>query len=204
MKQTRLFALLLAGGLLLNSCGSKTEETENAENSSSTTSENATQNNVSTANVEAAPRTAGAAVSADVLKSFIPNPSGYTADGDIQTTQAKMGELEYSVANQSWTNGNKHLKVTIADYNGVQALTAAYSMLMNMSVETNGEVTKGEKFGGHPGWVQYHKDNSQAQIGVAVNDRLWLIAEGDNGATIDEVRALVNSIDLNKLASASK
>jgi hypothetical protein len=201
MKQNRWFAFVLAGGLLLNSCGSK-EEAANEETSTEQTAASTSDNNVSTANVEAAAKTTGPVIAASALKSYMPTISGYTADGETQTVQTKMGEMEYSVATQDYRNGDKTIQITIADYNGIQQLTAAYSMFMNMSVETNDEVTKGEKFGGHNGWVNYKKDNSDAQIGIAVNDRLWVMVDGNNGTSIDELRAAVNSMDLSKLASA--
>lgn len=201
MKQNRWFAFVLAGGMLLASCGGKNEAT-NDETGTEQTAEGSTENNVSTANVEKAAAASGPVIAASTLKGFMPSISGYTADGETETMQTKMGELEYSVASQDYKNGDKSIKLTIADYNGIQQLTAAYSMFMNMSVETNTEVTKGEKFNGHNGWVNYKKDNSDAQIGVAVNDRLWIMAEGNNGTTIDELRAAINSMDLNAIGNA--
>jgi hypothetical protein len=199
MKQNRWFAFVLAGGMLLASCGGKDEATNEE---TATEQSSSTENNVSTANVETAAKATGPVIAAATLKGFMPSISGYTADGEIETVQTKMGEMEYSVATQDFRNGDKSIQITIADYNGIQQLTAAYSMFMNMSVETNDEVTKGEKFNGHPGWVNYKKDNSDAQIGIAVNDRLWVMVDGNNGTTIDELRAAVNSMDLSKLASA--
>jgi hypothetical protein len=201
MIQNRWFAFVLVGGMLLAGCGGKDEATTE-ETASEETAASSTESDISTANVESATKTTGPVIAASTLKGFMPSVSGYTAEGEPETVQTKMGEMEYSVATQQYRNGDKSIKITIADYNGVAGLTQAYSMMMNMSVETNNEVSKGEKFNGHNGWISYKKDNSDAQIGVAVSDRIWLIAEGDNGTTIDELRSVVNSMDLSKLASA--
>ncbi len=201
MRQNRWFAFVLVGGMLLASCGGKDEATTE-ETATEQTAASSMENNVSAANVESATKTTGPVIAASTLKGYMPSVSGYTAEGEAETVQTKMGEMEYSVATQSYRNGDKSIKLVIADYNGVAGLTQAYSMMMNMSVETNTEVSKGEKFNGHSGWISYKKDNSDAQIGVAVSDRIWLIAEGDNGTTIDELRSVVNSMDLSKLANA--
>jgi hypothetical protein len=201
MTQNRWFAFLLAGGLMLGSCGSK-EEAKNEETATEQTAASTTENNVSTANVETAKTATGPAVAATTLKGFMPSISGFSTEGEAETVQMKMGEVDYSVATQNYKNGDKSIKIVIADYNGAASLTAAYSMMMTMSVETNKEVSKGEKFKGHNGWVTYKKDNSEAQIGVALNDRIWLIAEGDNGTTIDELRSAINSMDLDAIGNA--
>lgn len=203
MKQTTWFALVLAGGMLLSSCG-KSDENANTENtgteqSNSTTSNNSS--NVSTANTETAAAPREKAVSAQTLKDFMPSIGGFKTEGEVKTTQLNMSGQEYAFATQRFINGEKMIEITIADYNQVQGLTAAYSMMMSMSVETNDEVTKGEKFGNFPGWVTYQKDNSSAQAGVSVNDHMWVIIQADNGVTIDQVRSAMNSIDLSKLAS---
>lgn len=186
---------------MLASCGSK-NEAKTEETATEQTAANSTENNVSTASVESAKTATGPAVSASTLKGFMPSISGFTTDGDAETVNMKLGEVDYAVATQNYKNGEKSIKIVIADYNNAASLTAAYSMMMNMSVETNTEVSKGEKFKGHNGWISYKKDNSDSQIGVAVNDRIWLIAEGDNGTTIDELRAAVNSMDLNAIGNA--
>jgi major membrane immunogen (membrane-anchored lipoprotein) len=202
MKQNQWFAFVLAGSMLVGSCGKHDEEIKEATESTQQNAVSSSDNNVSTANVETANAATATAVSASTLKSFLPTTlSGYKADGDGESMQATMSGFQYSVATQDYKNGEKSIKLVLADYNGVGSLTAGYSMLMGMSIETDKEVTKGEKFGGHQGWVNYHKDNSQAQIGIAVNDRIWLIVEGENGATIDELRSVVNAIDLAKLGN---
>ena len=203
MKQNKWIALVFIGGMLLASCGKSDEANSETSETTEQTASSSTENTVSTANVESGKTGSGVAIAASTLKTFLPAQLGsFTADGDPETMQTKMGEWEYSVANQDYKDGDKRIQLVIADYNGVASLTAGYASLMGMSMETESEVTKGEKFNGHNGWVNYKKDNSDAQIGVAVNDRIWLLADGHNGTTIDELRAAVNSMDLSKLGSA--
>ena len=189
--------------MLLASCGKSDEASEENSGSTEQTATSSTDENVSTANVESAKKPAGPVIASSTLKGFLPASVGsYTLEGDPETMQAKMGDFEYSFAKQEYIDGEKRIRITVADYNMVESLTAAYTMMMNMSMESDKEVTKGEKFQGKAGVVTYQKDNSRAQIAVAASDRVWLILEGENGAGIDDLRAAANSMDLNAIAGA--
>ena len=188
--------------MLLASCGKSDEASEENSGSTEQTATSSTDENVSTANVDEA-KPAGPVIASSTLKGFLPASVGsYKVEGDPETMQAKMGDFEYSFAKQEYIDGKKRIRITVADYNMVESLTAAYTMMMNMSMESDKEVTKGEKFQGKAGVVTYQKDNSRAQIAVAASDRVWLILEGENGAGIDDLRAAANSMDLNAIAGA--
>lgn len=72
-------------------------------------------------------------------------------------------------------------------------------MWRNMSIETDKEITKGETINGFPGWVHWNKESNDGNIGIIVNDRIFVIIEGRNTG-LDEVRAVANSLDLSGVA----
>jgi hypothetical protein len=111
-----------------------------------------------------------------------------------------MNGIEYSMASREFDNGTKHLKVTIADYNYLENLTAAYAMLTNFSSEDENELQHGEKFGSYPGWVTWHKKANDGEIGVIIADRVYLIVEGSGGISLDDLRGIVNQMNLDGIA----
>jgi hypothetical protein len=198
--QTRYIALALSGILLLASCGGKDEvKTESIAQETRSTSND--QSPASNANVEQSTSTTTTALAPAALKGFMPSIPGFKPEGGPDTLQARASGTDYSVVTQKYLKGDKKIKIVIADYNGVPSLTAGYNILMNTATENETEVTKGETFSGRPGWVSYHKDHSRSQIGIAVNDRIWLIAEGENGVTIDALRSVIKSMDLGAIGS---
>lgn len=204
MKYNKWFALLVAAGVFagtLQSCGKSEDQAEGTENQTEQAL-NEEQTDVSTASSDAPKTPHEHSISVATLKSFIPTVSGYTASGEPKTVQMKMQGYEYSVVEQEYENGEKSIQLTIADYNHITGLNAAWAMYSNLSVETNEEVTRSEKIDGYNGWVHYRKDNSQAQMGIAANDHVWVVAEGRGGATIDEVRSVIKSINIAALAKA--
>ena len=136
------------------------------------------------------------------LAGFLPSPSGYTGH-EPSTSSANFNGIEWSVAERQFDNGDKHIKVTLADYNYAAGLTAAYSMMANFSSEDENSLQHGEKFGSYPGWVQWQKKSNNGTVGVIVNDRIYLIIEGNGGPTLDDLRAVVNSMNLDAIAKAT-
>jgi hypothetical protein len=192
--------LTLCGLMFTASCGDKAEvKTESPATETQTTSNG--QSVTSSASVETNNSTTATALAPAALKGFMPSIPGFKLDGGPDTLQARASGTDYSVVTQKYVKGDKQIKIVIADYNGVPSLTAGYNILMSTTSETETEVTKGDTLSGRPGWVSYRKDNSRSQIGIAVNDRIWLIAEGENGVTIDALRAVVKSIDLSAIGS---
>ncbi len=150
----------------------------------------------------AAHKSATHAIASSTLAGFLPSLSGYTAH-EPSTSSANFNGVEWSSAEREFDNGDKTVKVTLADYNYVQGLTAAYSMLMNYSMEDENEIQKGEKFGGYPGWITWHKKSNDGQIGVIIGDRIYLIVEGSGGISLDDLRGIVGQMNLDGVAKAA-
>jgi hypothetical protein len=204
-------AFLFAMFAFVAGCGKKSD-TANDQNNQNGNSQNANNNTNNAANAinqalggaggNAAHKSATHSVPSETLAGFLPSPSGYTGH-EPSKSSANFNGIEWSVAERQFDNGDKHIKVTLADYNYAQGLTAAYSMLANFSSEDENSLQHGEKFGSYPGWVQWQKKSNNGTVGVIINDRIYLIVEGNGGPTLDDLRAVVNSMNLDAIGKAA-
>ena len=196
----RSIAVMSTASILTIGCGKKNDTDQAAQNANNAA--NAVSQAMGTAQGTAAHKSSAHSIPSTTLSGLLPNPSGYTAH-DPSTSSANFNGIEWSIASREFDNGTKHLKVTLADYNYAEGLTAAYSMLANFSTEDENELQHGEKFGSNPGWVTWHKKSNEGEIGVIVGDRVYLIVEGSGGVTLDDLRAVVGQVNLDNVAKAA-
>ncbi len=210
MKRTFIHSTLLiaAFACATTGCGKKsdTADTQNNQNANNQNGANNAANALSqamgAATGNAAHQSAAHAVPSATLAGFLPSPSGFTGH-EPSTSSANFNGIEWSVAERQFDNDQKHIKVTLADYNYAAGLTAAYSMLANFSSEDENQLQHGEKFGSYPGWVQWQKKSNNGTVGVIVNDRIYLIIEGSGGVTLDDLRGVANSMNLDAIGKAA-
>jgi len=205
MKSYRIGSVLVVAALvfILSSCGKKEDDAQKAAEQASKSMQQMAQNMAGGAN-GAANKTPGVAVPAKTLAGFLPSVSGYTAKGEAETMEMEMAGAKYSSATQSYENGDKRIKVSILDYNYIAGLSAAYGMMMNMSMETNEESMHSEKFSGNPGWVNWKKKSNEGTVGVVVADRIYVIIEAEHGVTLDELKSVAGGVNYSGIASAAK
>ncbi len=204
MKSYQIRSLILAGCFVIgiSGCSKKQDDSQKTTDQTSTSTQQTTQN-MPSGNASAG-KTPGIAIPAKTLAGFLPSVSGYTAKGEPETMEMEMQGAKYSHANQSYENGDKKITVSIFDYNYIAGLSMAYSAMMNMSLETNEESMHSEKFGGNPGWIDWKKNSNTGTVGVVVSDRVFVVIESSNGATLDDLKSVANAINYSAIASASK
>ncbi|HZK76085.1 MAG TPA: hypothetical protein VFD13_04180 [Candidatus Kapabacteria bacterium] len=201
------FSLLSAAlaFVFFTGCSKKTD-TANQDTSQSANNPNNAASTVTQAlgmaNAGATHKSATHSVPSATLVGFLPNLSGYTAH-EPSMSSANFNGIEWSTAERQFDNGEKHVKVTLADYNYAAGLTAAYSMMANYSMEDENQLQHGEKFGSYPGWVTWHKKSNNGEIGLIVGDRIYLMIEGSGGVSLDDLRAIVNQVNLDGVAKAA-
>ncbi len=195
-----IFAVAIAAIIFISGCSKKEDDAQKAAEQMSKSMQQMAQN----AAGGGANKTPGVAVPAKTLAGFLPSVSGYTAKGEPETMEMEMAGSKYSHANQTYQNGEKQIKVSILDYNNIAGLSGKYSALLTMNLETNDQSLHSEKFNGNPGWIDWKKNSNQGTIGVVVNDRIFVITEAENGATLDEAKSVANSINYSGIASAAK
>ena len=205
MKSYRIGSLMLVATLVvfLSGCGKKEDDAQKAAEQASKSMQQMAQN-MAGGTAGAANKTPGVAIPAKTLAGFLPSVSGYTPKGEPETMEMEMAGAKYSHATQDYENGDKRIKVSILDYNYIAGLSAAYTMAMNMSMETNEESMHSEKFNGNPGWVNWHKKNNEGTVGVVVNDRIFVVIESHNGVSLDELKSVAGNINYSGIASAAK
>lgn len=196
------FSLLSAAlcFVFFTGCSKKSDTAANSDSSNNVA--NAMTQAMGAANAGATHKSATHSVPSATLASFLPNLGGYTAH-EPSTSSANFNGVEWSTAERQFDNGEKHVKITLADYNYAAGLTAAYTMLMNYSMEDENQIQHGEKFGSYPGWVTWHKKSNDGEIGVIVGDRIYLMIEGSGGVSLDDLRAIVNQVNLDGVAKAA-
>ena len=201
MKSYQIRSLVIAGCFVIavSGCSKKEDDAQKAAEQMSKSMQQMAQGTAGAAN-----KTPGVAVPAKMLAGFLPSISGYTAKGDPETMEMEMQGAKYSHANQSYENGDKRITVAIMDYNYIAGLSMAYTMAMNMSMETNEESMHSEKFNGNPGWIDWKKKSNTGTVGVVVNDRIFVVIEANNGASLDELKSVANNINYSGIASAAK
>jgi hypothetical protein len=207
MKIRILSVLLLTGSIVASGCSKKESDAEKAaEAMSKAVDQMAAQaGNGAAAATGGANKTPGVAIPSKTLSGFLPKFSGYEPDGEPEVMDMDMNGVKYSHATAKYHGGDgKEINVSIFDYNYIAGLTTAYMSMMNMNMETNEESWHSEKIGGFPAWIDWKKKSNEGTVGIVVNDRIFCIVEGHDGATLDELKSAASGINLSGIASVAK
>lgn len=202
MKRTLFVIPVLAAGLLATGCSKKTDDAAKMAEAAAAAAQNAAA--MQTPAATASAQKPGIAVPAKTLAGFLSAPGGYTLEGQPETMEMAVEGQKYSTAQGKYKSGDKEITVSIFDYNNISGLSMAYTTMMNMSVETNEESLHSDKIAGFPAWVDWKKNNNSGTIGVVVNDRIFVVIEASSGATLDDLKAAANAVNLSGIASAAK
>jgi hypothetical protein len=195
---------LIAAGMLTAGCSKKEDDAQKAAEVAAKAAQQMAEGAAKTASGGTANKTPGVAIPAKTLAGFLGTPSGFKMDGEPETMEMDFQGQKYSHAQGKFMNGDKRITISIFDYNFIAGLTAAYSAMMSMNMETNDESLHSEKIGGFPAWIDWKKKNSEGTIGVVVNDRIFVVTEGQEGVSLDELKAASNSVNYSGIASAAK
>ncbi len=199
----KLCSTLALCGIVLIGCSKKEDEAQKAADAVSKATEQMAQQ-TQNATTTAANKTPGVAIAAKTLAGFLPSVSGFTLDGEPETMDMEMNGAKYTHAVGKYKNGDKRITVSIFDYNYIAGLTAAYTSLLNMNMETNDESWHTDKINGFPSWINWKKKSNEGSVGTVVNDRIFVIVEGRDGVTQDELKAAASAVNYSGIASASK
>jgi hypothetical protein len=194
--------LSLIAGFALIGCSKKEEEAQKAAEQMQKAMEQMGQTPQGQAG--AAAKAPGVAIPAKKLITFLPDISGFTRDKEPEYMDMEMQGTKYSHASQRYIAGDKDIKISIFDYNYITGLAGMYSALLTMNMETNEELMRSEKFGGYPGWFDWHKNNNEGSVGVVVSDRVFVVIEGGKGVTDAELHSAANAVNYSGIAGEVK
>lgn len=155
-------------------------------------------------NGEAGDTKAAAAISTDILQSYLPASfSGYSR-GDVEANSGGVAGFSGTNVEAKYAKGEAHVQLSITDLNaagGFAALAGAFG------VETSKQTADGyEKLGKVDGRMtteEWHKDAKSGKYGVLVADRFMVEADGE-GADMDDLKAAVSAVGPNKLEKLAK
>jgi hypothetical protein len=199
-----ILRIIFTGCLILSiaGCSKKEEQAQQAAEEMSKSMQKMAQNMGS--NGAAANHAPGVVIPSKTLAGFLPSVSGFTPKGEPETMEMDFQGAKYAHANQTYENGDKRITVSILDYNYIAGLSAAYSAMIGMSFETNEESLHSEQFSGNPGWISWKKESKTGTVGVFVNNRIFVIVEGHDDVSLDDLKSVANSINYSGIASAAK
>ena len=152
--------------------------------------------------VQNTPRTPTAnAVDFEQLVALIPEHAGWTRSTP-HGEQYNLGVL-VSRAEANYDKGESSIKLQITDTAFSQVGLAPYSMMLLPTYfeRSSDGYKKAASLGGSPGFETWDNINKDAEVAVVVVNRFVVTAKGRNVDSPDVVRALVQAVDLAKLAN---
>lgn len=146
----------------------------------------------------------GAPFASQDLKSWLPEKlAGLNRENFEVQSGAAMG-IAGSSAHATYAGGEQQIRLSITDIGGLGGLMG-FAAWANMTVdkESNGSVEKVYKQGKRTIREQYHKDGSQAEYTVVLENGLIVELDADH-SSIDKVKQAMSAIDLGKMESAQR
>jgi hypothetical protein len=133
------------------------------------------------------------------LETFLPDVSGYTKDGGPKGQQMNTPGLgSWSQSEQSYTNGDKSLKISITDYNASQAGFTMATALFNLNISAEddekrqGSVDLGMK--NVAAYETVYKQRPEASLVVVAGDRFYVNIESNGSNDIDALKTTAKNI----------
>jgi hypothetical protein len=148
-----------------------------------------------------APPPTATAVNFEELVALLPEATGWTR-GKPRGEQVSMG-VTMSQAKAEYEKGDASIDLQITDSSFNQLVLTPFTMFLKagFSERSNEGYTKSVPVAGNPGFEKWNGESRRAEVTVVVGNRFIVQGTGHNVENVDAVRALVQSVDLGKLAS---
>ncbi len=201
-------ALMVAA--LLVSCGGETKELAQSINTIKDIAGSTDQIETSTNALEKRRQERKAngdtlAIPADKLAEMLPNTiNGFTAQ-EAEKQSLEVPGMSYTQASRQYTSNDATITATIADYNSSEAGFGLQTMLFSVKIRIdNADKTEGTFQTGNPlinGYESIDKHSGSANVKYAVGGRFIITIESTKAKSLDELKAIAASMDLDKLAT---
>lgn len=135
------------------------------------------------------------------LLPFLPSAAGW--ERDKPEGHQVTSPVAVSTADVRYTKGNAHAHVTITDSAFSPVFMMPFTMLMSMNYgerSTSG-YKKSVAYSSQPGLEEWNSDNKHGEVTVIANKRFVVQATGDGLESMDDLKAIVNAIDLARLGA---
>lgn len=144
------------------------------------------------------------AISADVLKTYLPDSVAGYARGEVNTASGGAAGFSGSNAEAQYSKGDAHMTLTITDLAGAGGFAALAGALgVEVSKETATGYEKVGKVNGRMTTEEWDRQSKNGKYGVLVADRFMVQAEG-NGGDIGDLKDAVGAVGPDKLEALTK
>jgi hypothetical protein len=145
----------------------------------------------------------GAAKSVDYeqLKPLLPDVDGWTKSG-VKGEQVSA-PVSMSRAEARYARENSRVELEIVDTALSQLLLAPMSMFLAVGYAERSDdgFKRAARIGGPPGIEEWNVESKRGEVTAVVANRFIVKATGHDVASLDPVKAVVEAVDLSKLAS---
>jgi hypothetical protein len=140
------------------------------------------------------------------LQAYLPQANGYSSDQGPKGSQMNTPGLgSWSQAEQEFSNGDKHLSVSIMDYNAAhQAFIGLTSMYgLGMSYEDDDKKQAGVDLGikDVKAYETIYKKDKRAELILVVGDRFVIDLKSDGEGDENFLRSVAKDMKLEELSS---
>lgn len=134
------------------------------------------------------------------LKAMLPRSAAGLSRTDASGQKSGMFGLKVSTAEGLYKDGNKRIKVNIADGGGIGGLVKGMADWSTIEIDSESDngYEKTTTIDGHKAFVKWEDNRQKGQIAVIVNDRFVVSIEGKN-VTMDDLEEVLDDIDLDEL-----
>jgi hypothetical protein len=135
------------------------------------------------------------------LKALLPDVPGWTRS-DTKGEQLSM-PVSYSRGETRYQKDDARIELEIVDTAMNQLLLAPVSMFLSSgySERSDDGFKRAAKVGGMPGMEEWNANSKHAEVTAVVNNRFIVAGKGNDVASLDPVRKVVESVNFSKLAT---
>lgn len=138
----------------------------------------------------------------ETLGAALPEMSGWTR-GEITGSTSNF-PMKVSESKADYRDGNKEIRLAVVDATLAQVMIVPFAAFLSASYSersTDG-YKKGTSVKGEPAFEGVNTKSDTSELTVVVGKRFIVSANGSGGASIENVRALVEKMDFGKLTAA--
>lgn len=144
-------------------------------------------------------------VDVEVLKAQLPGAvAGFTRT-EVSSGSGGVGGISGSSAEGKYQKGDARITLTVVDMGAAGALAGmANAFNVSSSSESDGRYEKVGKVNGRMTMEEFDRTSGHGEYGVLVGERFMVQAEGESGATINDLKAAVASVNFSRLEGLAR
>jgi hypothetical protein len=145
-------------------------------------------------------------VALDDLKALLPEslPGGFTRS-DLSTSTGGAAGFTFGSAKANYAKGDARITVSLMDMGALGAFAALGGIFgASASEETETSYSKIGEVAGRMTIEEFNRAINSGKYATIVDNRIMVEADGSGGATIDELKAAVQAVDLARVAALAK